>query len=214
VKPDTALDLVVAYLRVNDYFVVTELELHEETPHGFRTLTDVDVLAVRFPSAPGTAHYHGGEGAVECLLAGNVDPALGAATDRCDVIIGEVKRGEAAFNPALRDPRVLHAVLRRLGDAARAPLDHVVDQLARRGRTLTPAAQIRLVAFGAHGSVANGVVVRHDYMVDWLNAVLAEHHTLFEITGFSDPVMSLLSFAAHIGRSFAPRPEQEENKGA
>ena len=67
------------------------------------------------------------------MLAGEVDPALGVATDRSDVIIGEVKRGVATSNPALRDPRFLHGVFRRVGDVFGAPYDEVVDELARTG---------------------------------------------------------------------------------
>lgn len=206
-KPDAALELVAAYLHVNDYFVVTELELHEWDGDRFRTLTDVDVVAVRLPSPRGAVHHRGDDGAVECLLAGEVDPALGVATDGCDVIIGEVKRSEASFNPALRDPRVLHAVLRRVGDVLHTPPDGFVDELSRVGRAATPWAQLRLVAFGAYGSVSNGIVIHHGHMVDWLNGVLARHRDLFEVTSFSDPVMSLLAFASRIGRPFALPPD-------
>ncbi|MCH8899140.1 MAG: hypothetical protein IH942_01450 [Acidobacteria bacterium] len=206
-KPDAALELVEAYLAVNDYFVLTEFELHEWRRDRYRTLTDVDVVAVRLPSPRGAVHYHDGDGTVECLLAGEVDPALGVATDRCDVIIGEVKRGEASFNPALRDPRVLHAVLRRVGVVTETPPDEVVDELSLVGWAATPWAQLRLVAFGSRGSVSDGTVIRHDHMMDWLNGVLERHRELFEVSSFSDPVLSLLAFAARIDRPLAALPD-------
>lgn len=206
VKPDAALELVEAYLQVNGYFVVTELELHVREADTYRTLTDVDIVAVRHSSSTGPAHYRHGGGAAECLLAGEVDPALGSALDRCDVVIGEVKRGEACFNPALRDPWVLHAVLRRVGDVSRAPLDEVVDELVRSGRVVTPGAQVRLIAFGSHGSVTDGLVMHHTHLVEWLNRVLTRHRELFEITSFADPVLSLLALAARVDRPLAARP--------
>lgn len=48
---DPALALAVAYLRLNGYFVLTEQELHIREPAGFRTLTDIDIIAIRPPMA-------------------------------------------------------------------------------------------------------------------------------------------------------------------
>lgn len=207
-RPDPATELVEAYLRVNGYFALTDLELHEAEDGGYRTLTDVDVVAVRHPDLPGPAHYRGGPGAVECLLVGEVDPELAVAVDRFDVVVGEVKRGECSFNPALRDPRVLHAVLRRVGDVFGGPVDDLVDELGATGRVLTPTAQVRLVAFGRGGTVTDGVGLHHDHLVGWLNGLLDRHHDLFEISRFSDPVLSLLALAGRIGHGLAtPRTD-------
>lgn len=202
-KPDAALELVEAYLRVNGYFVLTELELHVKDSGGYRTFTDVDIIALRLPTRVGPAHYHATGGTVECLLADEVDPALGVGIDRCDVIIGEVKRGAALFNRALLDPTVLHAVLRRIGDAAQRPLNEIVDQLVEFGEATTPAAQVRLVAFGRDGTVSHGIAIHHRHMVEWLNQVVERHRDLFEITIFSDPVLSLLALASRIGQPLA-----------
>ena len=47
---DNAVALVRAYLHVNGYFTVTEYPVLEAARHGgYRTVTDLDVLAVRFP---------------------------------------------------------------------------------------------------------------------------------------------------------------------
>jgi hypothetical protein len=51
VSTDPALDLVAAYLRLNGYFVLTEQELHVRELTGLRSLTDIDIIAVRPPSA-------------------------------------------------------------------------------------------------------------------------------------------------------------------
>lgn len=120
-KVDAALEVTSAYLRVNGYFVLTELEFHEQVNGSYQAITDVDVLALRLPTSQGPAHYRDGSGAVECLFAGEVDPTLDVATERIDVIIGEVKRGEVAINDALQDPRVLHAALRRVGRLTPVP---------------------------------------------------------------------------------------------
>ena len=47
---DSAVALVQAYLRVNGYFTVTEYPVIASGKGGtYRTATDLDVLAVRFP---------------------------------------------------------------------------------------------------------------------------------------------------------------------
>ena len=66
---DTAVGLVQAYLRVNGYFTVAEYPVLDATgPAGPRTITDLDILAVRLHRAPGAS------GAADAPL----DPALGA----------------------------------------------------------------------------------------------------------------------------------------
>jgi hypothetical protein len=48
---DNAVALVQAYLRVNGYFTVAEYPVMEAMRTGYRTLTDIDILGVRFPHA-------------------------------------------------------------------------------------------------------------------------------------------------------------------
>jgi hypothetical protein len=49
---DTAVALIETYLGVNGYFTVTEYPIIETARSGgYRTVTDLDVLAVRFPGA-------------------------------------------------------------------------------------------------------------------------------------------------------------------
>ena len=199
-KPDAASELVTAYLRVNDYFVLNDLELHLWEDSVYRAVTDVDIVAVRHRSPSGPVHYRDTPGVVECGLAGEVDPVLEVATDRCDVIIGEVKRGEAGYNRSLRDPRVIHGVFRRVGDVFGAPVDDAIDELVATGRVLTPWAHVRLVAFGRSGNVARGMALSHAHVIDWLSAVISRHRELFEVSSFSDPVLSLLALMSRVER--------------
>ena len=55
---DTAVGLVRAYLELAGYFVLAELPVRAVDPDGARDLTDLDVVAVRFPRAPGAADQH------------------------------------------------------------------------------------------------------------------------------------------------------------
>lgn len=208
-RPDAASDLVGAYLRVNGYFVLTDLEIHVAEHGAYRAVTDIDIVAIRPRSMPGPVHYRGAQGAAECVLVGEVDPALGVALDRCDVIVGEVKRGDAALNPGIRDPRALHAVIRRVGDVFGADAETVIDALIAHGEFVTEAAQARLVAFARQGSVPTGLTMHHERIVDWLNTVLAHHRELFEITAHSDPVLSLLALSSRVGHPLAAAVDEE-----
>ena len=82
---NTAVAIVQAYLNVNGYFTVVEYPVLEAYRHGpARSVTDLDVLAVRFSGAGheivrGKAHRPMGDRAFE------PDPALGCPPDRPDI---------------------------------------------------------------------------------------------------------------------------------
>src|SRR5690625_4507165 len=91
-RMDNAVALVRAYLHVTGYFTVTEYPVLEAERHsGFRTVTDLDVLAFRFAGAGRRLH------GVEAGAAGRhgppfePDPALGVPADRSDMLVAEVK---------------------------------------------------------------------------------------------------------------------------
>jgi len=89
---DTAVGLIQAYLRLNGFFTVTEYPIITRSRSGSRTLTDIDVLAMRFPGAERWVSEPAQRG--EALPA---DPKLALGEDRLQMIIGEVKEGKARF---------------------------------------------------------------------------------------------------------------------
>jgi hypothetical protein len=89
---DPSLALAIAYMRLNGYFLLTEQELHVRGPAGYRSLTDIDIIALRPPTAPGPAHHHLGQGVEECLIVTDPDPDLEIDTTRFDIIIGDEGR--------------------------------------------------------------------------------------------------------------------------
>ena len=202
---DPAVALVSAYLRVNGYFLLTEFEVHRREASGLRTLTDVDLVALRPPTAAGPAHYRGSEeGAEECLVVTEVDPDLGVAEDRFDVLICEVKKGGAGFNPAIVTPAVLHAALRRVGDVVAAPIDDVVDGLLATGTIRTPGAQVRLVAFGSHRASVRGTAMTHRHLLGFLLDHLRRRPELSRATRFCDPALAFLELMERIEFPAAP----------
>ncbi|MEX2324041.1 MAG: hypothetical protein WEA29_09770 [Acidimicrobiia bacterium] len=190
---DPALALTVAYLRLNGYFLLTEQELHIREPVGFRALTDIDIIALRPPTAPGPAHHRLGQEVEECLIVTEVDPTLDVDTSRFDVIVGEVKTAAAEFNPAMLTPGALHAALRRTGDLHGTPLDQVIDQLISGGSATTPTSRVRLVVFAGHGRVGRATTIHLGDAARFIRNHLRTYQDLYRVTRFSDPVIALLA---------------------
>jgi hypothetical protein len=199
VSSDPALDLSTAYLRLNGYFLITEQDLHVREHDGYRSLTDIDIIAIRPPTAPGPAHHRHGELVEECLIVTESDPLLDIDPTRFDVIIGEVKTGGAALNPSLRTAGALHAALRRTGDLYATDLDDVVDQLLVAGDATTSTARVRLVAFAGHGHRSNETTVLLGDASRFIRSHLHGHRDLYRVTRFSDPVVAMLALLEKLG---------------
>ena len=149
---DAANDLVEAFLRANGYLTLSELQVQFLNKRGdWETLTDVDILAVRFPG-PVYVASPGDQGKEGMLEIPGVPLFL--EEDTIDVIIGEVKQGEARFNPSIADHRTLRTALHRLSWLyVDDDLEDVVEDLGARGVCHANARgggqiRTRLVAFG------------------------------------------------------------------
>jgi len=143
---DTAVQLVKTYLQANGFFTVTEYPILEVMGDGAsRTVTDIDVLGLRFPGAGGFSSSDATGG-----LRIAPDPALGINDSYIEAIIGEVKEGAASLNKAATDPAVLRAVLRRFGDMDHAVAGMLVDELIKTGEAHHPAGiRVRLMVFAS-----------------------------------------------------------------
>lgn len=194
---DNAVALVQAYLRVNGYFTVSEYPVVESTRRGgYRTATDLDILAFRFPHAgrlvPATGR---GRSADEDHFA--PDPVLGAPADGADMIVGEVKEGRAVLNTAATDPAVLRVVLVRFGCCRPDEADAVVTQLVRQGTaTTTHGHRIRIVAFGSTvdpEAAGRHATVTLGHIVQFLEAYLRDHWELLRHEDQKDPALGFLA---------------------
>src|SRR5213593_896281 len=134
---DHAVSLVQTYLQLNGYFTSAEYPIIASARrHGVRTITDIDILAFRFPSGLPISEpigRHGPQG----LDISDVDAGLGVPPDAIDMIIGEVKEGRVGINMGTRDPEVLKVVISRLGDST-AETDRVVNELLAHGSARLP----------------------------------------------------------------------------
>src|SRR5947199_9534392 len=140
---DHAVALVQAYLQLNGYFTSAEYPIIAGAGRRTRTMTDIDMLAFRFPTGGVTIGHKHPKG----LNVTETDPGLGIPRKSVDMIIGEVKEGRVGINSAIRDPGVLRAVITRLGETPDDE-DRVVDELLEPGTTRLPSGySVRLVFF-------------------------------------------------------------------
>lgn len=190
---DVAVGLVEAYLRVNGYFTVTEYPIVEVCKYGdYRTATDLDVLAFRFPGAGRLLPFQAGRaGSGAGAVSFAPDPHLGGLPDQADMLIGEVKEGRAELNAAARDPIVLRAVLSRFGCCTPDHVPEVVEGLLQHGRTHTHCGHlVRLVAFGSLPPLSGTgkyEVISLGHVRDFLEAYIREHWDVLCHAQFKDP---------------------------
>jgi hypothetical protein len=206
---DAASGLVEVFLRLNGYLTLTEWQIQVMNARGqWETITDVDVVGVRFPG--------------DIFLADSPDPeiknSLKVSADLLeldrgviDVIVGEVKEGEAVFNPALTRHETLYTVLHRIGWLyADEALELVVEDLRRDGISMRKApggdtVRTRLVAFGqAPQLTVNTIPIGR--ILEASTAFLAAHDDLFRSARFSNPVAATLKLLHKAGFTVSREP--------
>jgi hypothetical protein len=198
---DIAVNLVESYLRLTGYLTLSELEIHARNEDGtFRTVTDVDIVALRFPGDTfiaeddlGTQH--------QLLLA--VDDALMVEDDVIDLIIGEVKQGDAVFNPGLRSHPTLHSVLRRVewlyADGIDQPIQDLIDHCVSVAPTRGGGAiRARLVAFGQ--APENDLhTINLSHVLTTMTGFMERYDHVLRPHNFKDPAPALLQLLQKVG---------------
>jgi hypothetical protein len=203
-----AVDLVRAYLHVNGYFTVSEYPvLEQQRGGGYRTVTDLDVLAFRFagagpmPVAPGR----------HPLLAPALlepDAVLGRRRGEADMIVAEVKEGHARLNRAARDPGVLEAALVRFGCCEAKEAGQVVVRLIQKGEASTGHGhRIRLLAFGSTvpGAGSGGyTAISLGHVLSFLRTHLRDNWEVVQHAQVLDPALGFLSLLEKAERGTEP----------
>lgn len=197
---DNAVALVRTYLQLNGYFTVTEYPIIAGGRHGgHRTMTDLDVIAFRFP------------GASDCLVDQRhhtarpepmTDPALGAPETTFDMIIAEVKEGRAELNAAASNIDVIRAALIRFGCCGHCVSEPHLRQLVHRGSTLLPNGHsARVVTFGssAEGQTVYRRVLYTDVLA-YIDRYIERHREAVSAAGAKDPILGLLMLQAKARR--------------
>jgi hypothetical protein len=198
---DTAVLWVKAYLEANGYFTLAEYQVIEAADEGgYRTATDLDIMAVRFPGAgrllPASDAGH------DRITA--TDPVLQTTDEFVDLIIGEVKEGAAQLNRTARDPAVLRSALARFGAVALEQCDEVVGELTSRGEATSDAGfRVRLAAFGTRPPKGphRYLVVNLGHIGQYLQRRTEENWEALSSSHFSDPVYGSLMLMEKARRS-------------
>lgn len=189
---DTAVSLIQAYLYANGYFTITEYPILEQIGSGTpRQVTDIDVLAVRFPGA----------GAIDPDLETSgitlqPDPELDLTEDMIDVIIGEVKEGAAELNKAARDPAVLTAVCARIGRISPEITKGIVADLIATGTATYPAGiRLRQMVFASRPPTKRNVPytwISLGHITLWMRNQIREHWDEIKTVQSKDPALGFM----------------------
>ena len=176
--------------------MLTELPVQVADRQGYRTATDLDVLAVRLPHAAELVPAKRAH--VLDLLLGQ-DPRLENDPWRTEVLIAEVKRGHASINEGFHDPDVLRFALRRTGCCPTDMLEAHAETLARSGvvQTTTPTGhpcRIRIASFAGQAVTLPGGVLSIGlaHCVDFIRERLDRYEPQLRGAYFRDPVLNLL----------------------
>jgi len=196
---NASVSLVRTYLKLNSYFTATELPVIKKGDDGlFFEVTDIDILAMRFPRA-GHIVAQGRPGPLDDLQFA-ADPLLKLPPDAMDVIIGEVKAGKPRLNPHLRSKDTLYRALVRFGFCSPDRLDQAVEELRDQGESwvrtgdLAVPARVRIVAFG-DGVTHEGdryTVIPLKQVVDFVTNHLKKYRDVLNPVRLTDPTLGLL----------------------
>jgi hypothetical protein len=194
---DHAVALVQAYLQLNGYFTSAEYPIIAAAGrNGFRTLTDIDVLAFRFPSGlPSPVPVGSRKRTPRGLDMSDVDPGLGVPPGSIDMVIGEVKEGRVGINSGARDPEVLKTVIGRLGDSNIDSDTVVADLLAHGSATLPSGFVIRLIAFGSFPpgtAVPPCRIISLGHVLEFLQKYVRKHWSMLRHLQFKDHAFGFL----------------------
>jgi hypothetical protein len=190
---DHAVALVQAYLQLNGYFTSAEYPIIAGTARsGFRALTDIDILAFRFPNGEPLAGP--GRRAPKGLDVSGLDPGLAIPTNSIDMIIGEVKEGRVGINTGIQDPEVLKTVVNRFGQVQ--DTHGVVHQLLESGIAhIPPTFSVRLIAFGSFppgAPVPPCRIISLGHVLTFLQAYVRKHWHMLRHLQFKDQAFGFL----------------------
>lgn len=207
---DHAVSLVQAYLQLNGYFTSAEYPIVAGTVrNGFRTITDIDILAFRFPT--GEPMARSARKAPKGLDVTGLDSGLAVPVGAVDMIIGEVKEGRVGINSGIRDPEVLATVINRFGQVGDTA--EVVAELLRCGHaTVPPAYSIRLIAFGSFppgAEVPPCRIISLGHVLEFLQSYVRKHWQMLRHLQFKDPAFGFLMTLEKARRGGAGRRGQE-----
>jgi hypothetical protein len=195
--------IVDAYLQINGYFAIAEYPLVKRIHrHQARTVTDIDLLAFRFPRA---GCHDGEHRPIRGFVVEDLDPRLQAPVDRPDMLFCEVKEGRAYFNDAGNDPEVIEAVLERFGRCSLEAIPATADALVKHGHVTTHGGHSLRIVASRSGGVCAGtsrhLVLDLDHVLCFVRTYLNEQWDYLRHTQFTHPALAFLALIEKIEAS-------------
>lgn len=191
-----AVGLVRSYLELSGYFVLAELPVRTPSGRGYRDVTDVDILAVRFPH-PDRNLPRKAARPLEVFLG--QDPELRTPETGIDVIIGEVKEGRARLNPGLRRKETLAFALCRIGCCPEEEVEATAQHIAQRGSQNMEMpgyvpCHMRVVVFAGKGELApkRYLTIPLSRCIQFIMQHLAENESVLRGVQFHESALSFL----------------------
>ena len=189
---DHAVALVQAYLQLNGYFTSAEYPIIAGAGRRTRTITDIDILAFRFPTMGPTASSRKQPKGLDVT---ETDSGLGIPRNSVDMIVGEVKEGRVGMNSAVRDPEVLKAVISRFGETPEDE-DRGVKELLENGMTRLPSGYtVRLIIFASFppgAAVPPCRIISLGHVLEFLQKYVERHWNLLRHLQFKDQAFGFL----------------------
>jgi hypothetical protein len=206
---DPAVALIQAYLQLNGYFTVAEFPVVTPAAEDVETITDVDLIAIRFPLAQplgaGPAH------------AARPDSVLRVSDDAMDLLICEVKEGKAHINPNLNRADTLRATLERIGCCAPDHVGHHVEALLRHGMAEIEhpgrtRCRARIAVFaGRPGDPRRApVVISLEHAARQVSRFLQQHREALHAMRLTQPALAHLHLLDKLGMLAKPARAQSE----
>jgi hypothetical protein len=182
---------VQTYLQLNGFFTAAEYPVIEALQHGgYRTVTDVDILGFRFPSATRLINTDRGP----AYTIGTPDPLLDVSDRFIDLIVGEVKEGRANMNSPTTDPNVLRAVLARFGCVDEC--EDIIETLLRDGTAITQTGyRVRMIIFGGLPRESPPMackLISLGHVLKFMQEYVRTHWKMLRHIQFKDPAFSFL----------------------
>ena len=198
---DPAVGLVQAYLRLNGFFTLTEYPVIARTRGGTTTLTDVDILAVRFPDA--ARWVPGFKRPAESLP---YDQQLISKSGWLQMFIGEVKEGKAKLNRMSYSLPVIETVIRRFGCCSIDP-SATARRVFQAGAAETHVGNgmpchIQMVVFGGtsgESSNRNYKLIPLRRAVEFLGNYLNQYRDVFLQTQIKEQGLDLMALLVKLG---------------
>jgi len=197
---DPAVGLVQSYLRLNGFFTVTEYPVVATARDGTHTLTDADILAVRFPAAERWVPGLGREPDISLAT----DERLRLSTAMLDMIIGEVKEGKPHLNETVFWEPVIESVVRRFGCCEKSPAETARSVLqSGHADTLVGGmpCHIRMVIFGGTSfrDSKHFEVIPLDHILRFVHGHIEQHRDIFLHTQLKDDALDLMALMVKLG---------------